>query len=65
MKYLYLVEDTRNEDLGKALDHAGSGGWELVQIFPVNEIMPLSLGSKPIMKSYLRCVFKKPNPDAS
>jgi hypothetical protein len=64
MKYLYCVVDTKTEDLEKNLLFSGSYGWELVQIFPVNEVTSISLGSKPIMKTYLRCVFKKPDPDA-
>ena len=64
MKYLYLIKDTKNEDLDKTLDRAGSGGWELIQIFPVNEVAALKIGLTPIMQTYLRCIFKKPEPDA-
>jgi len=64
MKYLYCVVDTKNEELEKNLSFSGSYGWELIQIFPVNEVTAISFGSKPIMKSYLRCIFKKPDPDA-
>ena len=64
MKWLYCVIDTGNEDLEKNLERFGRPDWELVQIFPVNEVTAIRMGSQPIMKTYLRCVFKKPDPDA-
>jgi len=64
MKWLYCVIDTKNEDLEKDLSNFGGHSWELVQIFPVNEVTAIRIGTTPIMKTYLRCVFKKPDPDA-
>jgi len=64
MKYLYLIKDTKNEDLDKTLDRAGSDGWDLIQIFPVNEVAAIKIGLAPVMKTYLRCVFKKQDWDA-
>jgi hypothetical protein len=64
MKWKYQLVDTKNEDLQKDLDSFGLHSWELVQIFPVNEVTSTIIGSKPIMRIYLRCVFKKPELDA-
>lgn len=65
MKWIYNVFDVSYELFEQNINEAGKKGWELIEIVPMQQFQGMNLDQTPRIKSFLKCVFMKPDPNVS